>query len=115
MIFSGMRPGDSMLNRLILAIHLHADDEGLTCRTRVDELAAASRLSVKEAVQLLGRLVDLGQVTELGGEPFSAEHPIVLVLMDHEAAEWYIKETRRAAGRQPAFPHPADALRGRWN
>lgn len=86
---------DSMRNRLLVAIYLRADEDGLVARTNLQALSDALGRDRQEVAADIRELVRLGHVSELESEAGSNDE-VVLVLMDHEAAHWYVSETRLA-------------------
>lgn len=87
---------DGPATRLLLAIHMHADREGLECLASDAALAAAAGLRVRAIAGLIDDLERAGLVAVLVVPPPRANAGRKIVLMDHEVAEWYVVETRRA-------------------
>ncbi len=81
-----------------MAVHLLSDPEGLVCLADDEELALASGIVACAVRRILGRLEAAGWVATLDVPPGRDGGGRGVVLMDHEAADWYASETRRIAG-----------------
>ena len=84
--------------RLLVAIYIESDREGLECLATDEELAGLSGMSVGMVRHALAWMERAGWVATLTVPPPRPNPGRKLVLMDHPAADWYVTETRRVIG-----------------
>ena len=96
-------PTDSAMRRVLVAVCLHSDDEGLACRASDDVLCDSASVSPRELADALRGLVESCWIESLVIPAGQVGAGRVIVLKDHEAAEWYLAETR-AMIRAANFP-----------
>ncbi len=86
-------PGDAPTRRVLVALGLHSDDEGLICREGDEALAESASVSRGELAGCLRSLTRSGWIRTLILPTGHLLAGRVIVLMDHEAAGWYLRET----------------------
>ncbi len=89
-------PDNAAVCRVLVAISLYSDKEGLTCRQGDEALMESASVTPVELAGCLRALSETGWIRTL---ILPAGHPVagrVIVLMDHEAAGWYLRETYKS-------------------
>jgi hypothetical protein len=84
------------IRRVLVAIVLHSDEEGLTCRASDEVLADSASVLPDGLADALLTLTEVGWIQSLivpAGHRLAGR---MIVLMDHEAAGWYLAETRKS-------------------
>jgi hypothetical protein len=85
-------------DRVLLAVYITADDEGLLCTATNAEIARVAHVGVDTAKGYLHSLDFGGEITTFRGGGYHR----IMVLMDHPDATATVKRLRRKIGRSDA-------------